>query len=102
MLSLPGWLHEQGDAILLDVIVSPRSSRDRVIAVFDERLKIQLTAPPVDNKANEALVRFIAEQLDVARAQVEIVGGTTNRRKTVRVLGVPVSRVVLRLLPHRS
>ncbi len=101
-MELPAWLHPQGDAVLIDVLVSPRASRTRVMGVHEDRLKIQLTAPPVDNKANAALVRFVAEALAVSRAQVEIVGGPSSRRKTVRVLGVTAQRAVLKLLPRRE
>ncbi len=50
-----------------------------------EALKIRLAAPPVEGKANEALVRFIAERLGLRRAEVELVRGETSREKTVRV-----------------
>jgi len=101
-MELPAWLQPQGDVVLIDVLVSPRASRTRVMGVHEDRLKIQLTAPPVDNQANAALVRFLAGALDIARAQVEIVGGPSSRRKTVRVIGVAPQRVVLKLLPRRE
>lgn len=96
------WIHELAGHVLIDVVVSPRASRTRVLDVHDGRLKIQLAAPPVDGQANDALVRFIAAELEVARAQVEIVGGATSKRKTVRVSGVPAQRVLLKLLPNRG
>jgi uncharacterized protein (TIGR00251 family) len=84
---------------MLDVLVSPRASRSRIMGVHDDRLKIQLTAPPVDGKANDALVRFLAEAVGVPRAQVEVVGGQTNKRKTVRMVGVAAHLVLLKLSP---
>lgn len=99
---LPPWLHEQGGAVFVAVLVVPRSSHCRIVAVHDDRLKIQLTAPPVDGKANAALVQFLASELDIAKAQIEIVGGASNKRKNVRVSGVPAQRVLLRLLPQRQ
>lgn len=98
-VSYPIWFHPQGDDILLDVIVSPRATRTRIMGVHDNRLKIQLAAPPADGKANDALVRFLAEVLQVARAQVEIVGGPASTRKTVRLAGVPSQRALLALVP---
>jgi uncharacterized protein (TIGR00251 family) len=95
----PGWLHPQGEDVLLDVFVAPRASRTRIMGVHDGRLKIQLAAPPVDGKANDALVRFLAEALGVARAQVEVVGGPASKRKTVRLAGVAPQRVLLALTP---
>jgi uncharacterized protein len=86
----------------LDVLVAPRASRNRVIAIHDDRVKIQLTAPPVDGQANDALLRFLADELDVSRAQLEIVGGATSRRKTVRLASIPAHKVLLRLLPPRQ
>jgi len=99
---LPVWLHVQPDALRLDVLVSPRASRTRVVGVHDDRLKIQITAPPVDGKANAALVRFLAKLLDVPRAQIEVVGGASSRRKTVRLAEVSVARALLRLSPHHE
>lgn len=95
----PPWLHEQGDAILLDVTVVPKSSRTRILDVYDKRLKIQLTAPPVEGQANEMLVRFIADTLGIAKVQVDIVGGAANKKKTVRLRGVARTQVFLKLSP---
>jgi uncharacterized protein (TIGR00251 family) len=87
---------------MLDVLVAPRASRNRILGVHDERLKIQLTAPPVDGKANDALVRFIADVLGIAKAQVEIVGGAANKRKTVRLTGVAPHLALLKLAPAQA
>ncbi|MBN1959574.1 MAG: YggU family protein [Deltaproteobacteria bacterium] len=84
---------------MLDVLIAPRASRNRIMGVHDNRLKIQLTAPPVDGKANDALIRFLAESLAISRAQIEIVGGATNRRKTVRLSGIPSHLALLKLSP---
>lgn len=96
---MPPWIQEQGDHVLLAVVVSPRAARTRVVGVHDGRLKLQVASPPTDGQANDALVRFIAETLDVARAQVDVVGGHGNRRKTVRVARVSPHRVMLKLSP---
>ena len=103
MLEAPVWLHPQEEsAVLLDVVVVPRASRTRIMGVHDNRLKIQLAAPPTDGQANTALVRFLAETLDVARAQVEIVGGPSSRNKTVRVAQVAVHKVIIKLSPPKQ
>jgi uncharacterized protein len=98
-VNYPPWLTPGAGGVMLDILAAPRASRNRVIGVHDDRLKIQLTAPPVEGKANDALVRFIAETVGVSKAQVEIVGGPSNRRKTVRVTGVPPHLVLLKLSP---
>ena len=80
--------------------MSPRASRTRIVDIHDNRLKIQLAAPPVEGKANESLVRFIAGQLEVSRGQVGIVGGLSSRRKTVRVMGVTLHLALVKLAPR--
>ncbi len=99
---MPPWLHEHGEDVLLDVLVSPKSARSRIVGEHDGRLKIQVTAPPVDGRANDALVRFIAAALDISRVQVEVVGGHSNRRKTIRVAQVSAQRALLKLAPIRG
>ena len=78
---------EADGAITFDVQVVPRASRERLGPVHGERLKVQLTAPPVDGAANDALVQLIAKALGRPRAAVAIVRGQTGRKKTVRVAG---------------
>ena len=80
-------IRESGGALLVDVKVVPRASRDRVGPRVGDRIKVQLTAPPVDGAANEALRGVLAKALDVPRAAVSIVRGETSRSKTVRVEG---------------
>lgn len=72
----------------IPVRIQPKSSRDEIAGIHDGRLKIKLTAPPVDGKANERLVSFIAKTLGVPKSGVEIVKGKTSRLKTLRVLGI--------------
>jgi uncharacterized protein (TIGR00251 family) len=81
-------IKEDSGAIVFDVQVVPRASRERLGPVVGDRLKVQLTAPPVEGAANEALRAFIAKALGVARTRVAIVQGQASRRKTVRVDGV--------------
>lgn len=67
---------------------SPRASRSKVIGYYDERVKIQLAAPPVDGAANEELVRFLAKSLGVSKSAVTLCAGATGKRKTVEVDGI--------------
>lgn len=78
---------EADGAITFDVQVVPRASKERLGPVHGDRLKIQLTAPPVDGAANDALVQLLAKALGRPRADVAIVRGHTGRKKTVRVAG---------------
>jgi uncharacterized protein (TIGR00251 family) len=84
---------ERDGAVTFEVIVQPRASRPGVGPLVGDRLRVGVAAPPVDGKANEAVVRTLAEALGVARSAVEIVRGETGRRKTVRVRGVAAAQV---------
>jgi uncharacterized protein (TIGR00251 family) len=76
------------------VQVSPRGSRDAIEGEYAGALKVRITAPPVDDRANEALVRLLAERLNVPRAAVRIVAGEKSRRKRVVVAGVRREQVL--------
>jgi uncharacterized protein (TIGR00251 family) len=83
------------------VLVQPRASRDSIEGEHGDALKIRLTAPPVDDRANEALVRLLAERLNVPRAAVRIVAGEKSRRKRVVVRGVKREQVLELLAPAK-
>jgi uncharacterized protein (TIGR00251 family) len=70
------------------VVVAPRSSRPSLGPVVGDRLRVAVTAPPVDGKANAAVVQVLAEALGVPRTAIDIVRGETGRRKTLRIRGV--------------
>jgi uncharacterized protein len=76
------------DGVAIDVLVQPRASRTRVGPVHGDRLKVAVTAPPVDGEANAAVVELLARTLGVARGAVEVIAGASSRRKTVHVRGI--------------
>src|SRR5574342_856982 len=76
------------ESITLSIRIQPRASKNEITQMENGKIKIRLTAPPVDGAANEALIRFLAEMLLVTRSQVEIVSGHTSREKMVRISGV--------------
>ncbi len=82
------WLEEDQGGVTLQVWVQPRASKDEVLGVHGEGLKVRLCAPPVDGEANDALTRFLAKRLGVPRSSVELVRGQTSRHKTLRVSGL--------------
>jgi len=86
----PGDLFQVGKdgALILRVRVEPRSSRPGVAGVQGGLLKIRLSAPPVEGKANGELVRMVGKMLRVKKSQVTISAGETSRQKTLRISGV--------------
>ncbi len=73
---------------LIPIRIQPRASKNEVALMEDGKLKIRLTAPPVDGAANEALIGFLAERLSIAKSRVEIISGRTGREKIVRISGM--------------
>jgi uncharacterized protein (TIGR00251 family) len=92
------WLREDAEGVVLELLVQPRASRTRVVGEHEGRLKVQLAAPPVDGEANAALVAFLADALDVRKADVVLLRGETGRRKTVRVRGLAAGEASARLV----
>jgi len=74
-------------ALTIDILVVPRASRTTVGSMVGDRLRVAVTAPPVDGAANAAVIEAVAEAFGVRRAAVTIVRGEHGRRKTVRIEG---------------
>jgi len=79
------WLRELDGAIELSLHVQPGAKRTEVAGVHGDALKIRLAAPPVEGRANDALVRFLAASFGVTLKDVTIVRGQASRRKYVRI-----------------
>ena len=80
------------------VYVTPRAGRSEVAGERDGAVWVRLAAPPVEGKANAALIALVAERLGVPKGAVEIVAGASSRAKRLRVAGVPADRARQRLL----
>lgn len=85
------WLRELDGAIELTLHVQPGAGRTEVASVHGDALKVRLAAPPIEGRANEALLRFLAASFGVTLKQVILVRGATSRSKTVRIVA-PVER----------
>ncbi len=84
------------------VRVQPRARRNAIAGEAGDALKIALTAPPIEGRANEACVEFLAEVLGVPRASVTIAAGETSRNKLIRVAGLTASEVRQRLSTEKK
>jgi hypothetical protein len=80
--------------VAVDILVQPRASRAKIGPVHGDRIKVAVTAPPVDGAANQAVIDLWARALGVARRDVEITAGQSSRRKTVSIAGVEASAVL--------
>ncbi len=97
------FLHDGKKGAALAVRVTPRSSKNEIVEVLnDGTIKVHLTAPPVEGKANEALVKFLAEVLDVAPSRIEVVAGANGRDKLISVLEMDSATVHKKIVNHIS
>ena len=90
-------IRDRSDGTLIDVRVTPRSSRNAIDGIVDGRVRVRLTAPPVDGSANDALIKFLASQFGVPRSSVEIVSGAHGRNKQVLLRGIDGTEAKARL-----
>jgi len=88
---------ETSSGVSFAVRLQPRAKKTAIIGELDGALKLSVTDPPIDGRANDALMRFIADLLKVARSSVTIAAGESNRNKVIRVEGVTAEQVRFRL-----
>ena len=87
---MPIPVEQQQDNLLLRLYIQPKASRDQILGLHGDELKIAITAPPVDGKANAHLLKFLAKQFKVAKSDVEILRGELGRHKQIRILSPKV------------
>jgi uncharacterized protein (TIGR00251 family) len=93
------WINELPDGLELRVRAVPRASRDEIQGVHDGALKIRLTTPPVDGKANHDLIKFLSKTLKIPKSLIELTQGETARLKTFRIRGITREALIERLSP---
>lgn len=92
-------IREEDGSVSFAVKVHARAKTNAIGGAMGEALKLSLTAPPIDGRANEACIEFLAKTLKVPRASVTIASGHSNRYKVIRVAGVTGQYVRERLPP---
>jgi hypothetical protein len=88
--------------VLLKVRVQPKSSRNGLTVEHDGRVRVALTAPPVDGAANQALCDYLAKVFDIPRRSIAVVRGDKAREKTVRLDGLAAESARARLAEQRK
>jgi uncharacterized protein (TIGR00251 family) len=86
-----------GNGTIISVWIQPRASKTRVVGVYGDSIKIAVKSPPVEGKANEECIRFLAEVLGVPKAAVSIKTGHQGRHKGILVEGVTPDRIIQEL-----
>jgi len=94
---MTSWLRASGDGVTLSLHIQPGAKSSEIVGLHGDALKVRLAAPPVDGKANAALLEFIADCLEVARNRVELKSGQSTRRKVLAVAGIDLDTASRRL-----
>lgn len=87
-MMLPITIRDTPDGCVLAVRVHPGARRNAVTGIHDGAIKISLTTPPTDGRANDALIAFLAERLHIPRARIALLTGATSRSKSLRIVGI--------------
>ncbi len=96
-------LHDSQSGAAIAVRVTPRASKNEIFQIQDDgTVKIRLTAPPVEGAANQGLIAFLSEILDVRPSQIDIVAGFTGKDKLVTITGLDAATVQSRIIRHLS
>jgi uncharacterized protein (TIGR00251 family) len=96
---MTGWLREEGDSVVLTLHIQPGAKTTGFAGRHGEAMKIRLAAPPVDGKANAALMKFLADYCAVPKSAVSLLSGQSARAKRVRIEGLsPVQSKALQAL----
>ena len=74
-----------GNVLYIHLLVQPGASRNELVGIHGDAIRIRLQAPPVDGRANKGLVQYLANLFDVARSDIEITHGHGSRHKKVRI-----------------
>ncbi len=82
---MPDWLRCNGERTTLTLHVQPGAKRTEIAGSYGDALKIRLLAPPVDGKANAALLGFLAERLRISKSALRLVSGQSSRRKVIEI-----------------
>src|SRR4051812_26716799 len=96
-MTIPAFIRAEPDGVILAIKLQPRASAETIGESVGEELRIKVTAPPVDSRANEALVKLLAKQLNWPRNQMRLVKGGASRHKLVKVHGITVQELMRRL-----
>lgn len=94
-------IHDTSDGVTFAIKVHPRAKRNAITGEVGDAIKISLTAPPVEGKANDACIEFLANLLKVPRSSVSIAAGLSSRNKVIQVAGLTSQEIARHIESHR-
>jgi len=99
---VPTFTRDTPEGCTLSVRIHPGARKNAIHGLHEGALKISLTTPPVDGRANEALIAFLSDQLRIPKARITLLTGATSRSKTLRIEGKSAAEVQVALDPTVS
>lgn len=97
-MSFVSAVKQESEDLILRLYIQPKASRDNIVGLHGDELKIAITAPPVDGKANAHLTKFLSKQFKVAKGKISIQKGELGRHKQVRITAPAVIPSVVKQL----
>lgn len=82
---MAGHYEWQGENLILHCHIQPNAAKDEIVGIHGDRLKVRITAPPVDGKANEHIIKWFSKLCKVPKSQINILQGELGRQKTLRI-----------------
>jgi len=74
--------------LILKIKVEPRSSKSAIVGPYGDALKVKLTSPPVEGKANKELIALLSKELKIPKKDIELIAGQSSKNKTVKIVGL--------------
>ncbi len=90
------WYEIKDDSIIINVKVMPNSSKNAITEVLNDQIKIKIKAPAVEGAANKELIKFFSKEFKVSKSDIDIISGTTSKRKKIKI---PFNKKVKQILP---
>ncbi len=86
-------VNETDRGVVFEIWVQPRSARNEIRGLKGDALRVRVTSPPIEGRANKACTGLLAKELGIGKSQVEIIGGLKSRTKLVRVAGITPDKI---------
>ena len=101
-VELPAWIEARSDAVVVALHVQPGARRTAIVGPHGARLKVAVSSPPADGRANAALLEFLAEQLAIPKSCLRLLSGASSREKRVAIDGALAASAVAAALAPAS
>lgn len=94
---MPNYVKSNQNGVVMSVKLTPNSSKDEVVGYCDEYVKIKVSAPPNENKANKKLILFVSELLNVSKSNIELISGDKSRLKKILIKNIKEENIVQKI-----